>query len=94
MNMASTTALQTGHIEHVRVDKGFGFIRPDDAERGAKGIFFHATGLTPPLEMEESLLEMRVSFVVIGEVTRLIKFGWASGPSPFGPRLTDYAESG
>lgn len=49
----------TGVIQTVNIDRGFGFIRPDD---GTKDIFFHCRNLATGLEFDETLRNRRVEF--------------------------------
>ena len=42
----------------------YGWIRPDDWDQGQKDHFFHASGLSPALEFNEQLQELRVSYEV------------------------------
>jgi len=52
-----------GTIKKIVDDKGFGFITPDNKQRGDRDIFFHASGLQG-LVFAELQLDQRVEFSV------------------------------
>lgn len=49
----------TGKIKKLVVDRGFGFIKPQD---GSDDVFFHISGLQKPLQLEELREGDHVSF--------------------------------
>lgn len=52
----------TGSVKSLVLEKGFGFLKPDD---GDEDVFFHANQLRGGLEFSERLREQYVTFDVI-----------------------------
>ena len=53
--------MATGRVKRVVLDRGFGFIAPDDGPKGID-VFFHVTGLATGLAFDEQLTEMEVAY--------------------------------
>lgn len=66
----------TGTISSVVVDRGFGFIEPDDK---SGRVFFHVKALSDGLPFDETLIRRRVEF----DVTRGEKGLRATSVRPF-----------
>lgn len=69
--------MATGKVKKVIVDKGYGFIKPDD---GGGDIFFHHSSLTT-VKIEDIQVGVAVEYEVV------------PGPDGKGPRAANVAET-
>lgn len=51
-----------GTVITIVEEKGYGFIRPDGAQKKGKDLFFHATGMVNRTEFTELTVNQRVTY--------------------------------